>query len=819
MDAKRETYAGLFLIALSTLMYEIILTRIFSITTWYHFAFLVISLAMLGMTAGAIIVYLMRAKLTDENTHRYLALSALSFSIISILAVLLHIATPLFVPLDARTIMVTSLLVVALPLLCAFVASGVCVSLALTRFPKQLHKLYAFDLVGAALGCIAIVVSLQLLDGMSDLFLIGCIASLSAFFFSLGVPEPKIRSACLLSAVLLGVITGVNGYSASQQHPIVWVSWSKGVQAPHVVYEKWNCFSRIRVFGDPNEVKDLEEFGLSHSYRNHMGKYLSLDMDGFAGTHLYQTDNDLGGMDFLKHDVAELAHSLKPHSDVMIMGVGGGKDILGALLLKQTSITGVEINDNTINVLSSVYGDYTGHIDRHPGVALINDEARSFLTRSNRKFDVIQATLVDTWAASSSGAYSLTENSLYTTDAWAIFLNHLNDGGMLSMSRWYGKNMPAEIYRLVVLAAESLKKIGISDPVDHIALVRLQNPVVDQPDGLGTILVSKTKFTSAELDALEAKCKADGFEIMLSPRECHDPNLKLAVNEDISELSQHVPFDVTASTDDRPFFFQNLSLSHIFDPRVYEESRNANNVMASISLIVAMIAVSFFFIYCIRLPLLMTKDRSVLKETKSLFVYFASIGLGFMLVELSQIQRFNITLGHPIYAISVVLFTLLLGTGIGSMLFEKVLAAVKGNPTSVIVVLLVVAIGFGLVTPLVTTAFAGASTPVRIFMSGVVLLPLGMVLGLAFPLGMRLAFASDHAAVTPWLWGINGAASVFGSVLATLISMFVGISTTYWVGVGFYIITALACAPVSAGIPGKMELLGSPSVQPDASHS
>jgi hypothetical protein len=368
------------------------------------------------------------------------------------------------------------------------------------------------------------------------------------------------------------------------------------------------------------------------------------------------------------------------------------------------------------------------------------------------------------------------------------------------MSRWYGKHVPAEIYRLVVLASDALKRTGVSDPATHIVLMRLMNNNVNQPDGLGTILVGKSAFTNEELDKIEKICNAEGFEIMYSPRSAKDPNLKLAVQGDLGQLAKQVPFDLSAPTDDRPFFFQNLNVRNIFDPRIYEESRNVNNVMAAVLLIVSMIAVSFFFLYSIRIPLLQTKDRSILEGTTQLFVYFFSIGMAFMMIELSQIQRFSISLGHPIYSISVVLFTLLLGTGFGSMLFEWLLRTVKGRSTIIATIIVVVAAIFGVVAPMVSAACASAYTPERVSAAVLTLLPLGMAMGLGFPLGMQLSFASKHGAITPWLWGINGAASVCGSVLATLVSLFVGISACYWFGVLFYVLTLISCSKIAKGL-------------------
>jgi len=794
MMATKSVYAGLFVIALATLMYEILITRIFSVTTWYHFAFLAISLAMLGMTAGAIIVYLSPHRFISEKTNYYAAISALSFGLVSIIAVLLHVITPSFLPIgDARTLMVSSLIIAVPLLLAAFICSGVCISLTLTRFPEQLHKLYATDLIGAALGCIMVVLSLQVLDGITDVFFIGSLGCLSAVCFSIGTKERWLKLSTIIATSLLAIFVCVNGYLYQHEKQLFRLSWSKGEHESNVLYERWNCFSRIVVQGVPDQWRPLEEFGLGKGVDKAIARYVKLNMDGYAATPIYKFDGKFSDLEFLQHDLSALAHHVKKNANVLVIGVGGNKDIIAALAMNQESVTGVEINDNIIKIVNGTFGDYGGHIDKSPRVELFNDEARSFITRSNKKYDIILASLVDTWAASSSGAYALTENSLYTVDGWKIFIDHLTDQGILSMSRWYNRHVPAEIYRLVVVASEALKQTGVQNPLDHIVLVRHMTTVAWQPDGLGTILVKKSPFTPQELDGIEKICRDEGFELVLSPRGAVDPNLKLAASGATEQLADNVPFDMSAATDDRPFFFQNLSLKHIFDPRVYEEARNANNVMSAVALLMSMVAVTFFSFYCVRLPFLMTKDKSVLKGTTPLFVYFFAVGVGFMLIEMSQIQRFSILLGHPIYAISVTLFTLLLATGVGSLLFGSLWAAVKEKPRTILLILLAVAGASALVAPLLAPAFSAAATPVRIAVAVVSLFPLGMVLGLAFPLGMKLAFRQSSK-VAPWLWGINGAASVCGSVMATLVSMFVGISASYWLGFVFYLVALLAVA-------------------------
>jgi MFS family permease len=818
MKANKYVYCGIFLASLATLMYELLLTRIFSVTTWYHFAFLAISMAMFGTTMGAIIVYLAPDRFTPENTSKYQAWSILAFAVSCILAIVIHISVPAFLPLDASTVIVASLFIAVPFLLVAFTLSSICISLTLTRYPAETHKLYAADFIGAAVGCVLLVGSLQFIDGITDVYLIGFIATLSALCFSFNTDSKKLKLIASALALLSAGYVGTNAYLANQEKPVISLSWSKGEKEKLVLFEKWNCFSRIRVFGEPDALRRPLEFGYSKLLPDVKIRQLWLDMDGCAAAILYRFNGNIKDFEFFKYDISNFAYNLIKGGNALVIGVGGGKDILAALALGQKTITGVEINNNTVATITGRYGDYIGHLDKMPGVKLVCDEARSYITRSTEKYDTIQATLVDTWAASSSGAYALTESSLYTVDAWQTFLEHLSDRGMLTMTRWYSHYVPSEVYRLVGVGSAALKAIGVENPRAHLVLVRLMSSELgDQlhaEDGLGTILVSRQPFSMEQLTSIDKYAKELGFEVALSPVMTIDPNLALAAEGKTSEVEKTVPYNLKPSTDDCPFFFQTLNPTQIFNKTIYAGGRTSNNINSAVALLLVLVTVTFFTFYCFRLPILRTKDKSQLKGSLPLFVYFFSIGIGFMLIELSQVQRFSITLGHPIYALAVVLFTLFLATGLGSVSFGKLCDLTKNQLHMLLVAVLVVTAIFGLATPTLVHALAPESTAVRIGASVASLFPVGFVLGLGFPAGMRLGFKHGQN-LTAWLWGINGAASVLGSVLSVVLSMFVGISTSYWCGFIFYAIALYCCITLEKREPIRAE--AAQSVQPESS--
>jgi hypothetical protein len=435
---SRSTYVGLFLTTLSLLQLELFLTRIFSVTMWYHFAFMAISLAMFGLAAGAVFVELKRKK----DVHLSLEQAARRFAVSSVLCFVIQ----LWIPVDPeRYVALTAVAfgLIAVP----FVFAGIVICLALTRFPAHTGALYAADLAGSAAGCILTIPMLDSLHAPSAVILNASIAMLAVAAF--GAANRRARYAVPVAAIL-AVLALVNASTKT-----IDIFWLKGGRNPrNSLYEKWNALSRIAV-GEFNT--DPFGWGMSPVYKSE-GKLeqLYLNIDSGAATVITKFNGDLSAVNHLKYDVTALAHYLRTNSSVLVIGVGGGRDILTSLVFGQQRITGVEINPDIIDVLVNRFGDYSGNLQNNPSISIVHDEARSYIERSTEQYGIIQASLIDTWAASSAGAYVLTENGLYTREAWRTFLNHLTPDGILTMSRWYHESQPAETLRLTALATSAL---------------------------------------------------------------------------------------------------------------------------------------------------------------------------------------------------------------------------------------------------------------------------------------------------------------------------------------------------------------------------
>jgi len=791
-------YGGLFFTTLSTLMYEVLLTRIFSVTMWYHFAFVAVSVALFGMTVGALIIHLVPSRFTQDDTRDRLAQASLLFSV----SIVLSFLTQLVIPFDAHwsltAIYSTSLiyLVISVP----FIFSGVIVALTLTRFPNQVSRLYAADLMGAGLGTVTLVWLINVLgDGPSTVVVVAALAGIGACLFATAAGRSRLLRFAAAVAVLWAIGGIGNAFSAQHYHPILRIRWAKGAEETTARYERWNAFSRIRVVGDPNTVSPPFGWGFSPALpANAQAHQMGLNIDATAATFLTKFSGNTADVDYLRYDVVNIAHYLRSNARVFVIGAGGGRDVLTALLFQQQSVTAVEINNAILKAVNNKYGDFTGHLDELPNVHFVNDEARSYLARSDDKYDIIQLSLIDTWAATAAGAFSLSENSLYTVEAWDTFLNRLAPNGVLSVSRWYHVDRPLESYRVTALAAAALRRRGITNPRDHIILIR--NPATSYLGpgiAVSTILVSPEPFSQADIDRVEQVAQDLRDEVVLVPAPAPSDPVFAAIADakDPNSVPLGIPANISAPTDDRPFFFQMIRFQDIFSRSLYGVGTQylTQPVLVLFSLAIAMLVLTSL---CILLPLAITTSRQALHGMAPFVVFFGGIGLGFLLLEIAQLQRLIIFLGHPTYALSVVLFSLLVFSGIGSFVTEQIIS--PGRRAFLLlpfVALLAVLVAAGVATPHITHSFDDATTPVRIITAVALLAPMGLLMGMPFPIGMTLAPQQKNAP-TAFFWGINGATSVLASVLGVAIALQWGISIAFWVGVGWYAVAALALGSI-----------------------
>ena len=785
---KKSIYYAIFLLSLAGLALENSLTRIFSITMWYHYAFMAISVAMLGMSTGAVKVYLADfASKTDEEIELLISKYSRLFAFSLIISLLTLLSIP-FVPRSTGIGYFTTALiytVAAVP----FYFEGVAVSLILaTKYIKQANKLYAADLAGAAVGSIAFFSLLSVTDAVSAIIFISSFGFLSAFAVS------KKKSDFVLALCI--IIFSMVNYTG-KIFKIEWTKVDEGVLEATVEHnlewESWTPFSRITVA--PLANGNGFGWGISGKMMANFPDYKveqrNLKIDSAAATIITKNTMPIEGLIHLRYDITNFAHYLFPDSKVGVIGVGGGRDILSALHFNQKEVWGIEINGRILEALTKVYSGYTYNIAALPNVHLVEDEARNFFEKNgDMQFDLIQASLIDSWAATASGAFVLTENSLYTLEAWKTFFSRLSDKGAITMSRWYYPKRPGELLRLVNLAYQTLLESGVKEPAKHIVLVAVDYLPPEMPIenhfGSGTIVVSKKPFAKDVIDRAKNLADLYGFETLVAGGEEKESVFKDIITPGKREaFMANYSLDLTPPTDDNPFFFNMLKPSAVIKGmNVESEGLLSTNLMAIHNLLWLIAIVVILSLFLIIIPLISKMKTGISKAVFNRYtLYFTALGIGFMLIEISLIQKFAVFLGHPTYSILVVLFTMLLFSGLGSFASKKLREKVGVKGLFILLILVVATVGSA--NMFILHLFSSWPIAPRIIYSFCVMALAGFFMGMPFPTGLALLNhkVSDSA---PWFWGVNGAASVVSSVVATAISIFYGISATFFVGLACY---------------------------------
>lgn len=823
-NKPRWFLAGLFFTTLATLCLEVLDTRLLSVMAWYHLSFFAVSTAMFGMSAGALRVYLGGSAFEGEKAERSLVRHAL---VLALLTPLCHVANLVVrIPSGISGVTIAALLVSTLALAIPFYVSGVVVTIALTRSNMAVGRAYAVDLAGAALGSLCVIPLFAWSNLTTAVFACGAAAALGALCFAVRANGWGLRT----SAVLVLASIGAAVLNANAAVPItVWYVKDRFVGAENIISEAWNVHSRVVL---PRQRFDRPFYwGEGLGAGDYKVEAQPIGIDGDALTVMTRWSGDPAELEWVKHDVTSLPYHLRKGGDAAVIGVGGGRDVLTALWARSSSVTGVELNGILLRYLRGDWREFT-HIADRPEVTLVHDEARSHLTRTDKRFDVLQMSLIDTWAATAAGGFTLTENGLYTLDAWRVFLRVLKPHGILSVSRWYDPAKVSETTRLLALGTAALLERGVADPSRCLVLAAR--------GGVSTLLISNEPFSvgpigpggdlppgatggaddgagaESDIGRIRAACERYGFELLAAPgvesrTPLFDAVLRSRTRADLDLAVADDTYDFTPPTDERPFFFNILKPSRAFTMKADEKSGGVQrgNLQATSTLLVLALISLVLVTGVIFGPLAASGLPRMERTSFALAVaWFAAIGLGFMLVQIPLMQRFSVYLGHPTYAIVAVLSTMILAAGAGSLLSDRV--RVEESPAKLARLPLLAAVAI-LATALLSSVVVARTIEfglvARCALTVAVIAPTALVLGLFFPIGMRLVRRISPDA-TAWMWGVNGACGVLGAVIAVAISMWAGIGANLLVALALYASLAVVAPALHGRAPGRLRAPG-----------
>ena len=752
MDRENTTlpyghYGAIAAVACAVLLFEVLVTRILSVTLSYHFAFLTISLAMLGLAAPGVWFSLKSPRPSTLFVALYASAVALPGAVLAIV----HLGAP------RRGELLFWIAVILVPMLT--LGTAICVLLLRAR-GRQISRMYAADLAGAAAGALLAV---PLLHGLST----PCVVA------GLGVLP-------ILAAILTGsrrhLISLV--YAAALVSTVVWggpyrLRYARFyIEDRPPLYEKWTATARITVFDQVEQ--NFLGWGLGTRYRGERrADHLWLDQDGSSGTPILAYQRGRPYPEHLSYDVVSAAYPLAAPRRACIIGGGGGRDILKALQGGATDVEVVELNPYTVDAVSRMFSTYSGDPYHLPGVHAFVGEGRNHFSRSPTPCDVIEISQIDTFAASAAGAYALTENSLYTVEAIRMFWSHLTERGVLSVSRWASGPAWPESVRLVLLEVEALRQEGITEPRNHM--------IVFAGGATANVLLFRQPVTPQQVTLAKDIAANRGFAILwpIALGRMDESEITHALALGPGDMTR-AGYDVSAPTDDRPFFFQTLNILS-GSSRIAEAGTEREQSVTLLRQLVGILAALAFVL--VLLPLAargkLPRGPDVGRNT----LFFASLGFGFMFVEIPLLQRLAVYLGHPSYSTTVVLGSLLVGAGFGASLAGRIPES-RRRLAGLLVPLVVGAIVFLLLW--LADKTIGQSFAVRVAISATALTLAGSMMGLLFPLGMARFDDRDRS----WYWAINGATSVLASVLALVIALITGFAAVLGCAVASYLVAA-----------------------------
>ncbi|HKY11641.1 MAG TPA: class I SAM-dependent methyltransferase [Nitrososphaera sp.] len=751
---RRLLFAGIFLIALSGLVLEVSITRIFSAAIWYHFAFVAVSVALVGLGASGLVVQHRVKKLKGKWAENLTIYSAWGIAI--------------FIPITLFVMHALASQVIYLPLFMIlfsvpFFLVGIIISAAFNAFASVAGRLYAADLIGASAGALLVVLFLVLTGGEGATLIVGLIAAIGGTIFSRIAKNTKKTVVSLmfvafaLSLILLNHATQIFAIptdpTAQKDLPI----YLREHPGSKIVKTEWNSFSRI----------DVVEGGAGGE-----GLVAKVFIDGGAGTNIISWDGKTESRQELSTWMQYLPFKMMQDPKVLVIGSGGGRDVVASLVSGSKDVTSVEINPIIYETVKS-YGDRAGNVYSHEYVRSYVDEGRSFITRSSEKYDIVYVPFVDTWASVSSGGLSVSENFLYTLQGFQQYYDHLTDTGKIVTVRWL-----IDAPRFISTYAKLLEQNGIpQDQLDR-HLIMVTSDSYTQDPSVTMVIFSKSPFTDEEISFFSQSFSQYGYKPILVPGQIMREPYSALLNGQINLDQFYNMFEtkVYPVTDDNPYFLSfEKPLPGVVEVLLY----------ASVGIVAIFLLVPFAWMKRRREEEVGTKRSEI--GIATMIPYFAALGMGFILIELALLQKLILLMGNPTMTFALLLFTLLMSSGAGSLLSARIAKNNMKNLVFIIGGIAGLGILYFLFLPPIIYSTIAEPIEAKAAVSIAILAPIGFLMGMPLPTGMRL-LKVHRPDYIPWMWAVNGAFSVLGAVLAIALGIMYGSSLAMILGILIYLV-------------------------------
>lgn len=749
---------ALLLTTLSALLLELSLTRLFSVVLFYHYAFLAISLAVLGLASGGIIARRLPRDMTPRKHRALMSKVCMAACVALIPALQFTLDTNVWLVTTAEA--ASRLVMLFLIFLVPFALAGFVIASTLATGSRRIASLYFYDLLGGSLGCLLFVPVMSFLGGPNTVLFAGLLWAVTAVVWAAGSRSRSLIIVSLVLAVGMSALVSLN-----HDGRIFDVRYTRGKPVDGELYTAWNTFSRVSV----RKYEDNDD--------------LWILIDGGAGTVLSDLDPDGEKVAALRSNLGstgpEVAFWLARPERSLVIGSGGGFDVIRALAAGSKKTTAVEINPLIASdVMRGEFEEYSRGLYTRPDVEVHVEDGRSFVRRTEERYDVIQLSQVDTWASSASGSYTLAEGYLYTVEALEDYLARLTDAGLLSVTRWEFKR-PRETLRLAAVALAALERRGASRPADHLMVI-LENLDSKGMTRMGTVIVGRTPFSATQVEAARERVAQAGMTLTFAPGITNaDPLFEELINASSrEEFFARYAFNVTPVYDDSPFFFFMGRWANTFtDVFSFDPSGDSLNTGAQFLLVTVLIlalAAVFLFLF---LPLILRRRRLPTGPSVAPYLGFCvAVGLAYIVVEIALIHRFIVFLGQPVYSLTVVIFTFLLSSSLGSRLSELIPEERLSRRAQLILVgIVALLVLYVILLPWMTRLMQPQPAAVKVLIVAGTVFPLGFLMGMPFPSALRLAAATRQHLIE-WLWAVNAAATVLGSVLAIFVFVILGIT-------------------------------------------